>query len=188
MSLKLHTIIASTRPGRAGPKVAGWFHEAAKAHGKFDAALVDLAEFNLPVFDEPKHPRLGQYEHEHTKRWSASVKAADAIVFVTPEYNYLPPPSLINAVTYLAAEWNYKPMGVVSYGGISAGLRSAQVLRSLATTVKMMAIPEGVPVPNFAQFINEQGVFTPNDLMKQGATLMLDELVKWAQALKPLRG
>ena len=55
--------------------------------GGFEAALVDLAEFNLPIYDEPKHPVLQQYEHEHTKRWSASVSAADAFVFVTPEYN-----------------------------------------------------------------------------------------------------
>jgi NAD(P)H-dependent FMN reductase len=187
MTLKLHTIIASTRPSRVGPTVADWFHDHAVAHGKFAAELIDLAEFKLPVFDEPKHPRLGQYEHEHTRRWSASVKAADAFVFVTPEYNYGPPPSLLNAITYLAAEWNYKPLGIVSYGGISGGLRSAQVTRSLVTTLKMMPIPEGVPVPNFAQFISEDGIFTPNDPMKQGATLMLDELHKWTGALKPLR-
>jgi len=188
MTLKLHTIIMSTRPSRMGPAVATWFHSHAKAHGKFDAELVDLAEFKLPVFDEPKHPRLGQYEHEHTKRWSASVKAADAYVFVSPEYNYGPPPSLINALTYLAGEWAYKPLAIVSYGGISGGVRSAQVTRSIATTLKMMPIPEGVPVPNFAQFIGEDKVFTPNDPMKQGATLVLDELFKWAGALKPMRG
>lgn len=188
MALKLHTIIASTRPTRLGPAVARWFHEHAGAHGKFEPLLVDLADFNLPVFDEPKHPRLGEYEHAHTRRWSASVKAADAFVFVSPEYNYGPPPSLLNAITYLAAEWNYKPLGIVSYGGISGGLRAAQVIRSLVTTLKMMPIPEGVPVPNFAQFIGQDGVFTPNDPMKQGATLMLDELHKWAEALKPLRG
>jgi NAD(P)H-dependent FMN reductase len=188
MTLKLHTIIASTRPNRMGPKVADWVHAHAVAHGKFEASLVDLAEFNLPVFDEPKHPRLGQYEHEHTRRWSASVKAADAFVFVTPEYNFGPPPSLINALTYLAAEWSYKPLGVVCYGGISGGVRSAQVTRSIATTLKMMPIPEVVPVPSFSHFIGEDGTFTPNDPMKQGATLMLDELHKWAGALKPLRG
>ncbi|WP_163368404.1 NADPH-dependent FMN reductase, partial [Enterobacter hormaechei] len=67
----------------------------------FDATLVDLADFKLPIFDEPKHPRLGDYQHEHTRKWSASVKAADAFVFVTPEYNYGPSPALINALTYL---------------------------------------------------------------------------------------
>ena len=75
MALKLQTIITSTRPGRAGPAVANWFHEGAKAHGKFDAQLVDLADFNLPLYDEPQHPMRRQYEHEHTRKWSASVNA-----------------------------------------------------------------------------------------------------------------
>jgi NAD(P)H-dependent FMN reductase len=43
--------------------------------------------------------------HEHTKRWSAIVSRADAFVFVTPEYNYGSPPSLVNALDYLLREW-----------------------------------------------------------------------------------
>src|SRR5690625_7507680 len=92
MSLKLQVIICSTRPGRVGPSVAKWFADFAAKHEEFDTTLVDLADFNLPVYDEPQHPRLQDYQHEHTKRWSASVAAADAYVFVTPEYNCCPPP------------------------------------------------------------------------------------------------
>ena len=72
------------------------------------AGLVDLADFNLPVYDEPNHPRLRQYVHDHTKAWSASVEAAAAFVFVTPEYNYFAPPALMNALDYLLHEWSYK--------------------------------------------------------------------------------
>src|SRR5690606_2827816 len=93
MTLKLQTLIASTRPGRIGPHIAEWFHGVAVAHGGFDASLVDLASFALPVYDEPRHPRLRQYEHEHTRAWARSVEAADAYVFVTPEYNYGPTPA-----------------------------------------------------------------------------------------------
>lgn len=187
MPLKLHTVICSTRPGRVGPAVATWFQSAAEAHGGFDAALVDLADFALPVYDEPKHPRLGQYEHEHTKRWSASVAGADAFVFVTPEYNFGPPPSLVNALNYLYNEWNYKPAAFVSYGGISGGLRSVQVAKLTLTTLKMAPIVEAVTVPMVANQIAE-GRFTPNDMQTQSAKAVLDELAKWAGALKPLRG
>src|SRR5687767_4262370 len=99
---KLHVIVCSTRPGRKGLAVAQWFFEHAKRHGGFDLALIDLKDVNLPVFDEPEHPRLGKYVNDHTKKWSATVDAADAFVFVTPEYNYGTPPSLLNALTYLA--------------------------------------------------------------------------------------
>ena len=83
MALKLNVIICSTRPGRVGKPVGEWFFEAAKGHAGFEVELVDLADMNLPIYDEPKHPRLQQYEHEHTKRWAASVDGADAFVFDT---------------------------------------------------------------------------------------------------------
>jgi NAD(P)H-dependent FMN reductase len=186
MAPRLHTIIASTRPGRIGPAIAQWFHEFAGTHGKFDAKLVDLAEFNLPLYDEPHHPMRRQYEHEHTKKWAASVNAADAFVFVLPEYNFSPPPSFSNALDYVFWEWQYKPVAFVSYGGVSGGLRAAQPARLQASTLKMMPIPEGVALPSvFAQL--KDGKFIGNDLNAQGATATLNELLKWSDALAPLR-
>jgi NAD(P)H-dependent FMN reductase len=186
MAFKLQTIIASTRPGRIGPTIADWFHDFAQGHGKFETELVDLADFNLPLFDEPHHPSRRQYQHEHTKKWAASVDTADAYVFVLPEYNYTAPPSFSNALDYVFWEWQYKPIAFVSYGGVSGGGRSAQSARLQATTLKMMPIPEGVAMPNVFNQIKD-GVFAGNDLNAQGATATLNELLKWAEALTPLR-
>ncbi len=187
MSLKLNIIFGSTRPGRLGLPIGNWFKEFAAAHGKFDANLVDLADFNLPLLDESTHPVLQQYTHEHTRRWSESVDSADAYVFVTPEYDYFPPASLVNAVQVLMREWAYKPAGVVSYGGISGGLRASQPLRQLISSVNVHPLPQVVPIPSFGQFIGDDGVFRPNEPMKAGAQGMLDELHKWASALKTIR-
>jgi NAD(P)H-dependent FMN reductase len=187
VALKLQTIVVSTRPGRMGPPVGRWFHEYAAANSSFDAELLDLADFNLPVLDEPEHPRAKKYVHEHTKKWSATIERGDAFVFVTPEYNYGPPPSFINAVSYLSAEWNYKPAGFVSYGGVSGGLRAQQMEKQTLTTVKVMPIPESVSIQFFAQRIKD-GVFEPTDLMVDGAKAMLSELHRWASALKTMRG
>ncbi|WP_043683735.1 NADPH-dependent FMN reductase [Castellaniella defragrans] len=187
MSLKLQVIICSTRPGRVGPAVARWFHEFARSHGRFDAALVDLADFNLPLYDEPVHPRMQQYAHDHTKRWSASVAGADAYAFVTPEYNYSPPPALVNALDFVYKEWNYKPCGFVSYGGVSGGLRAAQAAKLQVTTLKMMPMAEGVAVPMVAKHIQDNGEFASNELIDASATTLLDELLRWATALKTMR-
>jgi NAD(P)H-dependent FMN reductase len=185
--MKLGIIVASTRPTRVGHLVGQWMHERAVDHGKFDIELLDLAKFNLPLYDEPKHPSLQQYEHDHTKRWSASVAAADAFVIVTPEYNYGPPPSLINAFDYVYKEWNYKPAGFVSYGGVSGGLRAVQMEKQTLTTLKVVPIVEAVVIPMVAQSIAD-GRFRGNELQIQAAKVMLDELLRWARALKPLRG
>lgn len=187
MALRLHTIIASTRPTRIGPSVADWFHAFAEKEGSFEAKLVDLKDFDLPVFDEPKHPRLGDYQHAHTRRWSESVAEADAFVFVAPEYDFGPTPALTNAITFLAREWAYKPAGFVSYGGISGGLRGVQATKPLLTALKMMPIPEAVTIPMVATLIGEDKVFRPSDMMEQGADAMLKELRRFAEALKPLR-
>ena len=187
MSLKLNVIIGSTRPGRVGPVIGRWLTEAATEHGKFDVELVDLADLALPLLDEAAHPMAQQYANEPTKRWSASVGSADAFVFLTPEYDYFPPAALVNAVQVLMKEWVYKPAGVMSYGGVSGGLRAAQGLRQLLGNVNVFALTQPVPVPMFARFIGEDGVFRPNDPMKDAVRGMLDELHKVAVALKTLR-
>ncbi len=185
--LKLHVIGVSTREGRVGFPIVQWFVERAKAHQKFEVTLVDLKEQKLPLFDEPKHPRFKQYEHAHTKAWSAIVDAADAFVFVTPEYDYSAPPSLLNAVTYLFQEWAYKPSAFCSYGGISAGTRGVQVSKGLLSAVKAVPIPETVAIPMFATQI-ENGVFKSNDIQEKAVVTVLAVGHRWATALKPMRG
>lgn len=183
---KLSIIIGSTRPGRVGLPIGQWFFEQAKRHAKFEVELVDLKEIGLPLLDEPKHPRLGEYEKEHTKVWSARIKASDAFVFVTPEYNYSLAPALLNALDYLFHEWAYKPAGIVSYGGISGGMRAAQQLKQPLVTLKVMPIPEAVTVTFFGQLM-ENGVFKGSEALEKASVTMLDELVRWADALKVLR-
>ena len=184
--MKLQVIFASTREGRQGFPIAEWVVERARTHGKFEPELVDLREVNLPLFDEPHHPRLRQYQHAHTKSWSAIVAAADAFVFVTPEYNYGMPPALLNALDYLSAEWACKPASIVSYGGVSGGTRSAQMTKLMLTGLKVMPLPEGVSVPFFSKMISE-GRFTPGEMQEKSAVAMLDELERWAVALGTLR-
>jgi len=184
---KLLIVIASTRPGRVGPAVADWFVGRATDHGGFDVEVADLAVIDLPMMDEPNHPVLGRYTKSHTVAWSETVDAADAFVFVHPEYNYGYTAPLKNAIDYLHREWRYKPVGLVSYGGISGGTRAAQMLKQVLTTVKMMPIPEAVSIPFVAKRIGDDGGFQSDTVMDDGAAAMLDELARWAGALAPLR-
>jgi NAD(P)H-dependent FMN reductase len=184
---RLQIIIASTRPGRVGLPVGRWFEAQARAHGAFEVDLVDLLELNLPFMDEPNHPRLAQYTHRHTKGWSAAVQAADAFVFVTPEYNYGFTAPLKNAIDFLHSEWQYKPVGFVSYGGVAGGTRAVQMLKQIVTTLKMTPLFEAVTIPFVAQFIDDEGEFVPNEMLEQSVKPMLDELLRVSQALAGLR-
>jgi len=184
--LKLKIIVASTRPGRKGPAVAHWIRNAAEADGRFEVELLDLAEIGLPLMDEPNHPRLKQYTHAHTKAWSATIEAAEAVIFVMPEYNYGYTAPLKNAIDFLFQEWAHKPVGLVSYGGVSGGLRATQVLKPVLTAVRLTVAGE-LPIPFFAKLIGEDGVFRPNEVLEKGAAGMFTGLVKWAEVLGPLR-
>jgi NAD(P)H-dependent FMN reductase len=182
----LQVIVASVRPSRIGGKVADWFIPLAEAQGGFAVERVDLRELDLPMMNEPVHPSQQKYEHEHTKRWSAIVARADAFAFVTPEYDFGPPASLINALQYLHVEWAYKPVGLVSYGGVSAGLRSANQLRIYATALNMMPLPGAVSIP-FAGKLVDGERFVPGEVQDKAATALVGHLARWEAALKTLR-
>jgi NAD(P)H-dependent FMN reductase len=183
----LQIIIASTRPGRVGLPVARWFEALAIAHGGFEVEVLDLAEPVLPFMDEPHHPRLRKYTQQHTRDWSARVERADAFVFVMPEYNYGFNAPLKNALDYLNQEWQHKPVGFVSYGGVSAGTRAVQMIKQVVTTLKMQPLPEAVSIPFVTQFVGDDGEIEANDVMRNSAKAMLDELVLLEGALRPLR-
>ncbi len=183
---KLSVIVASVREGRVGDPIAQWLMKHAQAHGKFDVQLVDLKDVNLPLLSEPNHPRLRKYQQDTTKAWSAIVGASDAFVFVTPEYNYTMPPALLNALDHLYHEWSYKACAFVSYGGVSAGTRSVQTAKLMATGFKMVPIVEAVNIPFFSQLM-ENGVFKGNETAEKAVAPMLDELLRWTDALKVLR-
>ena len=175
---RLTVIIGSTRPGRVGAAVGQWFAARAREYGGVDVEVADLAAINLPMLDEPKHPQLRQYVHQHTWDWSALIDRADAVVFVTPEYNHGYPASVKNAIDFLYHEWADKPVGFVSYGGVSAGTRSVQQLKSVVTAVGMVPVIDAVNIPFVAQFVDGNGGLEANGIMNQAAEAMIDELVR----------
>jgi NAD(P)H-dependent FMN reductase len=158
----------------------------AEAHGGFDLDLVDLAELGLPFLDEPNHPRLKHYTKPHTLAWSARVDPADAFVFVIPEYNHGINAPLKNALDFLYQEWAHKPAGLVTYGGIAAGSRSAEMLRLALLGLRVVPLFESVYIPFVAQALDE-GEFQAGDSVMRAAAAMFDELARYATALRVLR-
>jgi NAD(P)H-dependent FMN reductase len=184
---KLEIILGSVRPGRIGLPIAQWVEQEARTHGGFsEVELVDLADVNLPFMDEPHHPRLRKYVHEHTLRWSAKVDEADAFVMVTPEYNYGFSAVLKNALDYLNEEWQYKAVGFVSYGGVSAGTRAVQMTKQVISTLRMVPVLDAVSLP-WAMDMIKDGRFIPNDIATGAAKTMWDELVKVDSQMQGLR-
>jgi NAD(P)H-dependent FMN reductase len=184
---RLGVVVASVREGRIGLPIAEWVVAGARAHGAFDPVLVDLQAVGLPLLSEPHHPRLQKYEQETTKAWSAMVRALDAFVFVTAEYNHAVPPALLNALDHVYVEWNYKAAAFVSYGGVSAGMRSVQTIKPILTALKMAPIVEAVAIAFPAKLLDADGRFGGDESHQKALTVMLDELARWDGALRTLR-
>jgi len=188
---KIGIILGSTRPGRRGQQVAEWVAAVADKQEKdVTYEVVDLATFDLPVLDE-EHPALfGKYGKEHTSRWAEAIGSYDGFVFVTPEYNHSVPGGLKNALDFLYAEWNNKAAGFVGYG-LHGGTRAVEHLRTILAELKVATVRTQVVVSIFNDFTmtapTETGTFTPGPHHEPTLITMLDEIVAWSEALKPLR-
>lgn len=188
MSTKRLTVItASTRPGRVGRQIADWFTAVAVEHAEFEVRLADLAEIDLPFHDEPDAAVEGNpYQHEHTQRWSEMIGASDAFVIVMPEYNRGYSAPLKNALDYLYNEWNDKPVGFVSYGMSSAGMRAVEQIKPVVGALKMIPIADSVSI-HLRQALDADGALTADSRRDGAARGMVDELYRLTAALATLR-
>lgn len=185
MNLKI--ITSTNRDVSLGIKVADWIYDLAIKHSSFDVELLDLKVIDLPFTNEPNHPRLKNYQYEHTKKWSAMIESGDAFIIVLGEYNFGFPAPIKNAIDYLFQEWQDKTVAFVSYGGISAGLRSTQMLKQVISALNMMPISTQVNIPFFSNHINNEKQFVADEKIESSAKRMLQELHKWSVALATLR-
>ncbi len=179
-------ISGSASPNRTGAPIVDWIAGRLRQRDGIEVDVVDLQELALPFYDEPNLPRLRQYVHQHTKDWSARVEAADAFVFVAPEYNGSFPAILKNALDYVHHEWHYKPAGVVTYGGgLTAGFRGAQALRQVLSALYMVPIQEAVAIPFVKEHLDADG-FHPTPGMELAADAMIREMLRAQGALASL--
>jgi len=186
--ITIKIVIGSTRPGRFGPKPAAWLMELARDVPNVTFELVDLADANLPLLDEPVPPSISaEYANEHTKAWAAQMVAADGFVFVVPEYNHSYAAATKNAFDYLYKEWVDKPIAFLSYGAGAGGTRAIEHLRTVVSNLKMFGISEHVIIPNYWEKLDEQGNFKPSEGQTKTAKEMLQQIAFWSEQFQVAR-
>ena len=183
--IKIAIIIGSTRPGRKAKAVADWVFGIAAKRSDAGFELVDIADFNLPLLDEPIPPAMGQYSQPHTKAWAAKIASFDAYVFVTPEYNHSTSGALKNAIDFLYREWNNKAAGFVGYGS-AGGTRAVEQLRLIMGELLVADVRAQVALSLYTDFENFS-TFKPAPMHEKSVNAMLDQVVAWGTALKTLR-
>jgi NAD(P)H-dependent FMN reductase len=193
--IKIAVIVGSVRPRRRTAVVARWVADVAARHasvaaGEASFELVDLADHGISVLDEPVPALFGDYRHAHTTRWAQVIDSFDGFVFVTPEYNHSVPAGLKNAIDFLYAEWGNKAAGFVSHG-VNGGVRAVEHLRQSMTELQVANVRTQVALSAFTDFEltdpTEPGVIAPGPHQEPTLNELLDEVVAWSRALKPLR-
>lgn len=183
--LKIAIIIGTTRPNRKSEQIAKWVYEIASKRNDAEYELVDLRDYDLPMFDEPNPPSFRKYTKEHTKIWSEKITSYDGYVFVTGEYNHGIPAVLKNAIDYLYYEWHDKPAGFVSYGS-AGGARAVEQLREVMGEVHVADVRQQVLFFTAYDFEN-YAIVKPRESHEKTLHTMLDNLIAWGEVLKPLR-
>jgi len=183
--LRIAIVIGSTRPGRHGEAVGKWAYEIGRKRGDADFELLDIAQFNLPLLDEPLPATSGQYSQPHTRAWSAKIASFDGYVFVTPEYNHGPSGALKNAIDFLYHEWIDKAAGFIGYG-YTMGARAIEHLRLVMASVQVATVRPQVGLSLFTDFENS-AVFKPAAMQEKNVNAMLDHVIAWSGALRAVR-
>jgi NAD(P)H-dependent FMN reductase len=178
--LSVLVVVGSTREGRFGPVPARWIVDHAAARPDLDVTFVDLLDADLPaVMPAGPHPAVAA--------WAAQVDAADAVIVVTPEYNHSVPASLKQAIDLVGPEWRAKPIGLVSYGGISGGLRASEHLRQVFAEVHATTVRDTISFHGGRHCFDDAGRPHDADGTAVAAKVLLDQLTWWALALRDAR-
>jgi len=183
--LNIAIIVGSTRPGRKALDIAHWVQDIASRRIDDTFEIVDIADFDLPLLDEPMPPMFHQYTKPHTQAWASKIAIFDAFVFVTPEYNPSTSGALKNAIDFLFAEWNDQAAGFVGYGG-NGGIRAVEQLRLVMGELKVAPVRAQVALSLFADF-ESFATFRPRPEQQKAVDAMLDDLIAWGGALQALR-
>ncbi|MFD9863031.1 NADPH-dependent FMN reductase [Streptomyces alboflavus] len=179
--VKVAVIVGSNREGRFGPVVAEWLLARVRAHEGFEADLIDLAEVDLPtsLSFRPSAEVVAELDKVTPK-----LAEADAFVVLTPEYNHSYPASLKNVIDWHRDEWEAKPVALVSYGGISGGLRAVEHLRQVFAELHMVTVRDTVSFHNAGALFDDEGAHRDPSVAEAAAKGMLDQLHWWAWALR----
>ncbi len=184
--LRISVIVGSVREGRISLPIAQWVMDRIAARAEFDAELLDLATWDLPMFAEPNPPATGRYTGEKQRAWAAKIGAADGYILVAPEYNHGMSGALKNALDTVYAEWGRKPVAFVAHGGMG-GARSVEQLRPVVVALAMAPLGSAVHLQGAAK-LREGDRFNAGEIEDRRLSALFDELLWWGRALNAARG
>lgn len=183
--MHIQIIIGSVREGRKARPVGDWACRQIAERGDCTVELVDLKDWNLPLFAFARSPSLGDYADPLQRRWGEKIAEADGYLFVSPEYNHGYTAALKNALDYLYAEWARKPASFIGYGGVG-GARGIEQLRLVLVELRMAPLRDALFIRDAADKLVD-GVFTGDAKDARQLDHVMEHLLWWSRALSAAR-
>ncbi len=174
----IHIILGSTRQGRTSDKIGTAIKNMADKRTDIITEIIDLKDYNLPFFNDEVAPASRETIGDPLiKKWSDTIKRADAFIIVTPEYNSGYPGVLKNALDSLYKEWNNKPVTFVGYsGGPSGGSSAIAQLQQVARALKMTPVSATITIPSAWKAFDQKGNLTAKNI-EQELNTSIDQLI-----------
>lgn len=178
--LRLLVLDGRSPDGRSGRAVADWFVDRARRRSALRTDHVVLHLLGLPLF-------LRGSGDPVVARWRAHVGAADVVAVVTPEYNQSFPAGVKQAIDVVREEWADKPVGLITYGGISGGLRAADQLRPVFAELRAIAVRDTVSSVRPWDRLDDHGRLAADAEADAAVDVLLGELERWGRLLRGVR-
>ena len=178
--MKIYIIVGSVRAGRTAIKVAHWAHKIIENfdYSTVNVEIVDLKEWDLPMFAGANPPLSGIYDQPKQQQWADKIAQGDGFIFISPEYNHGYSPALKNALDYLGKEWRAKPAAYIGYGATN-GSRAIDQIRQVATQLGMIDSNAVVEIRDI--FSRNQGTeFIGNEFDETALKSCFDKLIQYA--------
>ncbi|NIY78336.1 MAG: NAD(P)H-dependent oxidoreductase [Rhodobacteraceae bacterium] len=189
---KIAIVIGSTRDARFADKPAQWlFAKVKELSSDLDFDLVDLKDYELPMFNEMASNLWMPSSDEKAVAWQEKMAEYDGYIFLTPEYNSSIPASLKNALDQAGKEWVRKPAAVFGYGAVG-GARAVEHLRAVVINLQMVPVRSAVYISGSDFFkVSPLGANAEMSEIEAGilpsVEAMLGDLTWWTKATKAAR-
>lgn len=186
---KIAVVISSIRPTRFGDKPARWIADHAAARGDIDVEIVDLRDYNLPLFDAPASDAWMPSPNEVAAKWQAKLNEFDGYIIVTAEYNRSITGALKNAIDWAYRPFTRKAVAYVGYGSVG-GARAIEHLRNIMVELQAVSVRHAIHIggSDFVPMMFGQKTWDETrGNFDQFVPEVLENLVWWTNATRTAR-
>jgi NAD(P)H-dependent FMN reductase len=179
---KILIVTGSARKGRVADSIVPLVADELASREDVTVSVANLKELDLPFFDDENTPATPGYKatDERVEAWTKLVDEADGIVILMPEYNHTLSAIQKNALDWVYAEWDNKPVSVVGYGWGGASL-ALVTLKEVLGHLKANLLPTATHL-YFMKSINPDGSVVDESDVSEQIKATVDELLGEASA------